>query len=303
MSMGDFNLIKIDGKPIEKLLDVVSKAVGKIYEPRAIRKEADARAYEVSVIEKAKTDASVYRYEIKQDMLDKIEERRIFREVRKQKNIDNVIKLAIDELKDDFDVSSIPVDEDWAVRFFSIAEDISNEQMQQLWGKILAGEVKSPNSFSLHTIEYLKNMSKEEADLFSKAANYTINDSDFSFIFRSFNNKMLEKNGLFYSEILHLIELKLIHPEINIGMTYGKTSEDVEVVFTSDIYIIKTMKKAGTPICELPLYKFTQIGSELIKLLTITPVESYINEFKSFLKISDFSIEGEPGHEPQIMKI
>jgi len=301
--MGDFNLIKIDGKPIEKLLDVVSKAVGKIYEPRAIRKEADARAYEVSVIEKAKTDSSVYRYEIEQDMLDKIEERRIFREVRKQKNIDNVIKLAIDELKDDFDVSSIPVDEDWVVRFFSIAEDISNEQMQQLWGKILAGEVKSPNSFSLHTIEYLKNMSKEEADLFSKAANYTINDSDFSFIFRSFNNKMLEKNGLFYSEILHLIELKLIHPEINIGMTYGKTSEDVEVVFTSDIYIIKTMKKAGTPICELPLYKFTQIGSELIKLLTITPVESYINEFKSFLKISDFSIEGEPGHEPQIMKI
>ncbi|MCL2721019.1 MAG: DUF2806 domain-containing protein [Treponema sp.] len=301
--MGDFNLIKIDGKPIEKLLDVVSKAIGKIYEPRAIRKEADARAYEVSVIEKAKIDASVYRYGIEQDMLDKIEERRIFMEIRRQTNIDNVVKLAINELKDDNNISSTPVDKDWAVRFFNIVEDISNEQMQQLWGKILAGEVKSPNSFSLHTIEYLKNMSKEEADLFSEAANYVIHDSEDPVIFKSYDKEMLENNGFSFDDVLSLIELRLIHSETNIGKVIPKLSEDISIIFYSGTYKIKVIKKANTPKCEIPVYKFTAIGNELIKLLTITPIDNYINEFKLFLQKSGFSIEGEPEHERQVMRI
>jgi len=41
--MSEINLIKIDGKPLEKLIDVVSKGIGTIYRPRSIRKDAEAK--------------------------------------------------------------------------------------------------------------------------------------------------------------------------------------------------------------------------------------------------------------------
>ncbi len=53
------SLIKIDGKPFEKLIEVVSNGIGTLYRPRAIRKEADAKAYEIKVVEKAKAEAIV----------------------------------------------------------------------------------------------------------------------------------------------------------------------------------------------------------------------------------------------------
>ncbi|UUW11213.1 hypothetical protein NLG42_10480 [Flavobacterium plurextorum] len=42
------------GKPIEKLIDVISEGIGVLYKPRAIRKEADAEAYKIIAIKKAK---------------------------------------------------------------------------------------------------------------------------------------------------------------------------------------------------------------------------------------------------------
>ena len=36
--MGDLNIIKLDAKPLEKLIEVVSNGIGTIYRPRAIEK-------------------------------------------------------------------------------------------------------------------------------------------------------------------------------------------------------------------------------------------------------------------------
>ena len=52
---------------------------------------------------------------------------------------------------------------DWFLRFFECASNISNEDMQVLWARILSGETYNRGSFSLRTIELLRNMSYEEA--------------------------------------------------------------------------------------------------------------------------------------------
>jgi hypothetical protein len=288
--MGDFNLLKIDGQPLEKLFDVVSKAIGKIYEPRAIRKEADAKAYEIKVIEKARTDASIYNQEIEQDMLDMVEKRIIHRELRKQKNIDNVTKIAVEQLVNESDISNTPVDEDWAVRFFNIAEDVSDEQMQQLWGKILAGEVKKPNSFSIRTIEFLKNMTKAEAELFSKAANYVIFDSKNTFIFKGDNSTRLDVYGFTFEDRLNLIDLGLIQTEGNMFITYKKP-KDTDTVFISGKYIIKTTMKVDFSEFSFPVLGLTKVADELIKLLTIEPADIYIKNFCSYLQSGGFDVE------------
>ena len=68
-------LIKIDGKPFEKLIEVVSNGIGTLYRPRAIRQEADAKAYEIKVIEKAKNEAIAEGKLIEAENLSRINDR------------------------------------------------------------------------------------------------------------------------------------------------------------------------------------------------------------------------------------
>jgi len=289
--MSEFNLIKIDGKPLEKLFDVVSKAVGKIYTPRGIRKEADAKAYEIDVIERAKTNVYLYRQEVKQDLLDRIEERVLYREVKKQKNIDAVTMIAAEELKNENGISDTPVDEDWTVRFFNIVEDISDEMMHQLWGRILAGEVKSPNSFSIRTIECLKNITKQEAELFTKVANFVSIYNNDPLIFTGDNLEILIKNYFSLEEALILIELGLLQSETNLVLNCKSKTKDEEMLFIFGKDIIKVIKKANTVQQQIPIFGLTRAGKELLKLLTITPIDAYINNFCVYLQQKGFIVE------------
>jgi hypothetical protein len=43
------------GKGSEKLIDVIANAVGAIYRPYGIRREGEAEAYKLKVVEQAKT--------------------------------------------------------------------------------------------------------------------------------------------------------------------------------------------------------------------------------------------------------
>ena len=52
---------------------------------------------------------------------------------------------------------------DWFIRYYEASGNISDEEMQLLWAEILAGEIEKPSSYSLRTLDVLRNMSKEEA--------------------------------------------------------------------------------------------------------------------------------------------
>ena len=57
------------------------------------------------------------------------------------------------------------VDSDWLNRWQQYAGSVSNEQLQELWGRVIAGEVKAPRTFSLRTLDFLRNLSTDEAEL------------------------------------------------------------------------------------------------------------------------------------------
>ena len=132
--------ISLDGKPLEKLIDVVSKGIGTLYRPRQIRKEADARAYEIKVIEEAKSLAASEAKLIESVTDERIAQRLVAKEIRRQENIDSVVEMAAKNLKGKT-VSDKMVDEDWATRFFDIVQDVSKDEMKVLWAKILSKEI------------------------------------------------------------------------------------------------------------------------------------------------------------------
>jgi hypothetical protein len=65
-------------------------------------------------------------------------------------------------------VDDKPVSEDWMVQFFQQAQDVGELEMQQLWAKILAGEVSKPGSFSRRTLERIRTLVRDEAELFTR---------------------------------------------------------------------------------------------------------------------------------------
>lgn len=151
--------INIDSKPIEKLIDVVSSAVGKLYEPVGTKRRADAEAYKIKVETKAEIIASLEPRELEQDFIARTEQRIAYQEIKKQQNIEETVSIAAKQLRNEESVSNKAVNEYWSTRFFRIVEDVSDEDMQALWGQILAGEVKEPGTYSLRTLEILKNLS------------------------------------------------------------------------------------------------------------------------------------------------
>ena len=94
-----------------------------------------------------------------------ISQRIQFQEEKRQRNIGSVVLQAASQLEDKH-VDDHDLDHDWTARFFSDIQDVSNEEMQLLYAKILAGEVEGPGSTSIRTLSILKNLDQQAASLF-----------------------------------------------------------------------------------------------------------------------------------------
>ncbi|MDZ7795556.1 MAG: hypothetical protein U5N56_00230 [Candidatus Marinimicrobia bacterium] len=73
--MTDFSLIKFEGKALEKLFETISKGIGTLYRPVAIRKEAKAKAYELIVMGRAKSQVLEEKNCQEYEVIERIEKR------------------------------------------------------------------------------------------------------------------------------------------------------------------------------------------------------------------------------------
>lgn len=181
------------------------------------------------------------------------------REKRKMENAKSIVKLARSQMVEGEKVSSEPVNEDWINRFFSIVEEVSDFEMQKLWSQILAGEVKRPKSYSLRTLEVLRNMTKEEADLFVKATSYMIGDD-------AIINEV--DMSLSVEELLTLNDIGLVNNE-NLAVTYDIEKASIPypiVIDKHNVLAIYNPDIVGLKL-SVGIRSLTIAGKELAKLV------------------------------------
>ena len=83
--------------------------------------------------------------------------------------------------------------------------------MQKLWGKVLAGEIKQPGSFSLRTMDTLKNISRDEAELFINVIQFAIKYNQTYFIMSENQiHSKIEFDEVSFKQLLDLQEIGLI---------------------------------------------------------------------------------------------
>ena len=278
---GSLVTINVDGKPLEKLIEVVSNGIGTLYRPRKIKKEADAQAYAIKVLEKAKAEAGAESLMIETETAERISQRIVAKEMRRQDNIDTVVEMAANNLAG-VEVSDKPVDEDWASRFFDIVQDVSREEMKTLWAKVLAKEIERPSSYSMRTLELLRNISFEEAELFVKLSDLILKQSD-CFVFM--NGDDLDRYGLSYTDLAKLKEAGLLHTDEMVTRTYTPKQTDVSqsVLLYGDKVVLLTIQP-NTKKIVMPVILLTQAGCEIYELVEHKDIIEYLKDFASFIK-------------------
>ncbi|WP_082497648.1 DUF2806 domain-containing protein [Pseudorhodoferax sp. Leaf267] len=167
------------GKAAEKIVGAISSGIGVLYKPRAIRAEADARAYERIVIGQADLHIEKKRA-VQQISLDidhvrqhddltyalasRARDRLVASEIQRQANVEAIAELALQDIP--AEVSDSDVDSDWTRTLFRYGQEVSNESMQRLWAKIIQAEVVKPDSFSLRTLQTLSTLRASDLETF-----------------------------------------------------------------------------------------------------------------------------------------
>ena len=287
--------INLKVSALEKLLDMVASGVGAVggtmlarwkarAEAEVVRIEAQGKADALRLIADAQTDARKILDTVPATLHgdvgvgNEIEARISFQEEKRQSNIVSVVGMAAGELKEK-EVQNHEVDHDWAARFFEGVQDVSSEQLQQIWSKILAGEVETPGRFSLNTLAILRNMRKNDAELFSKVAKFTIRD----FILNDISTQNVPEFPTF-DELLHLDGLNLVRA----GADVYKTLRGENIYFVNDmdiLYAVSRNRNDKNAIYEvdIPCHLLSSQGKELYSIIKQPKNIDYLRAFASFL--------------------
>lgn len=284
-------------QPVTKLIEVISNAFGTAYKPIDTILMAKAKSKEIEIISSAikKNINLPLKYDdgkllidaaSAEELIKRTGNRLVFQEINKQQNIDSVINNAYENLKEEKTVSEEPVDKDWILRFFNSVEDISNEKMQKIWGKILAGEIKKPNTFSFRTLEVLKNLTQEEAQLFTEISEFVMETKDLCFI--PSNGNLLEKYGISYEKILNLEESGLINAR-SIGLTNNILPDEQTCINNNKLVcLFKVTSKVKQDI-DISVYQFTKAGIQLLKIIDKKSNDTYAKDFFKQIKVNNKS--------------
>lgn len=183
------NIAKIPG--INKLAEITASGIGSVAgalvapwvagrHAKAKLIEARGEANSMRIIAQAKGDAmQILRggdvTEPAVATTEQAAQRLEYQDRKRQNNLVSVVSQAAEELGEE-EVPDQEPDHDWIARYFEYVKDVTEEDVQQLWARILAGTVRSSGSVSLRTLSMLRDMSSVEARTFKEAMRYRIGD-------------------------------------------------------------------------------------------------------------------------------
>lgn len=135
--------------------------------------EAAARAAVREMLIKKEGDLAVKKMEALQGVGEKILDKFVSDEVRRQANQQAVAREAVEELKTlppphESEDDSGDIDDDWLNLFSANAGNATSERLRAVWGRVLAGEIRRPGSFSLSTLRFLSELDREIAESFER---------------------------------------------------------------------------------------------------------------------------------------
>lgn len=261
MNKRGFSLIDLEGvsKPLSKFVDAIRSGIGTFYEPTRIRREAAARKDALIISTHAEIEH--------QELLFRAGERLLFQESRRQENIEHIIRLGASQMPED--VSDEAPDPDWISQFFASSQDVSHEDLRQLWGRLLANEIAQPGTCSRRTLTVLRDLSPEEADAFQRICAVAWSDEGGAFVLLDRLGTLPWKDLDF--NFVHYLMCEAAGLVYSIRATSRAVSEECSLWFHDKQHIAVPAREDANFLC----ISFTQTGSELLGVAAAAIDEGY----------------------------
>src|SRR5690606_31571889 len=104
------------------------------------------------------------------DLQQRAVHRFIFEEARKQATIESITRKAIPHLT--ADAKPAQIEDDWLTYFFDRCRLVNDEDMQEIWGRILAEESNQVRTYSKKTLELLTTLERNDAEDFTRLCSF-----------------------------------------------------------------------------------------------------------------------------------
>ncbi len=229
--MADIPVVKLDlgnlTEPAKVLVEKISDLMGGVFKPYQMVRVAKAQA-EVDRIE---AEAEI----VVTDLHRRAARRWLEEEAKKQANIESITGKALPLLEE----SAAPQDvsDDWITKFFEQSRIVSDEEMQQLWARVLAGEANAPGSFARKTVNIIADLDKADAQLFTELCGFVwFIDKLIVPLVLNLRDKRYRDRGITFGALEHLQSLGLVRlpassdyvvrlPEVTVFRYYQRSFE------------------------------------------------------------------------------
>lgn len=243
LSVDSLGLPKALRRNVGKVLEYLVKIPKSIIDANVAERQAisDARVANIKATGKVMVEGAV----VDDKLIEIAHETNARRIARQQKNAIGVLSVAVDELRKEQFLGDEPpaeISEDWLNAFERDAILMSSEEMQLLFGKILAGEIREPGSFSKRTVALMAEVGPKQAALFQRFCSMTTElgrvdhsvDARVISIGEGLATNELSKYGLSYSALCELTEYGLVSTEYSSSAKYGTAiaNEEGRVVYS-----------------------------------------------------------------------
>jgi len=256
-------------KPADTLIRKVSKAVGGIFEPYQIKRIAKAEA-EAAVI-KAQSEIQIT------ELHRRAMHRFIEEEAQKQKNIEDITNQAIPLLEEKTDAEKM--NDDWVTNFFDKSRIISDKEMQGLWARVLAGEANAPGTYSKRTVNYLGDLDKADADLFTRLCGFGWVVGNVVPLIFDVEKSIYTDNGIKFNALIHLESIGLIQFNSLTGFRRLSLPKRFYVLYYGQELLLEMPKDEDNEL-ELGHVLLTKVGQELAPICGSQPVDGFLDFVK-----------------------
>ena len=301
-------------RAFDKLLDYTASGIGAVAGPMlapwrarreaaALRIAAQGEADALRIIAAAQSEARDTLVSTATDVRGEIEitetvrQRIQFQEEKRHRNTGAVVGQTA-ELLGDNDVPDQEPDHDWTARFFNYIQDVSSEEMQLLWAKVLAGQIEQPGSVPIRALSILRNLDQASAKLFQVLCSACITlapdgmhimDARVPSLGRNAGENSLQEFGLPFGNLNMLNEHGLIISDYNswydmkmcIGIPapgFGQGPSMIRIPFGfQGRYWVLTPSAQRTAGAEYRIsgVALTQAGKELSKIIECVAMPEY----------------------------
>ena len=297
---------------LKKLMEVVSSGIGSVAgsmlapwwnsKEGATRIQSDAAVNLPHIREEAMEEAQVLATKGvtetgKVEFGDSIRRRTEFQERKRHANIISVVKRAAQQLED-MKAPELEPDHDWSARYFGDVQDVSSEEMQALWGEVLANEVLQPGRTSVRTLGILKNLDSTTARLFLRLCSLAVYltgedekifDARVPSLGKNAAQNSLDPYGITFDTLNRLNEHGLVISDYDSYLTYrvidpSMDTHGIELYHQGSRWdwIIEDddVKELSVKLRGIAL---TIAGRELSGVVSPEPVPQYTDALKSYL--------------------